>query len=465
MSFKPGIVVISGGSAANSLVDVFDTVSKAKSSQLSYVIPTSDNGGSSSEIIRVFGGPGIGDVRSRLVRLIPSEPPTPERTAIRDLFNHRLPPSCRPARLEWLDIVESRSLLWRDISFPKRELIRSYLSLLNHEIIKRARPPHNTFNFQSASVGNMFLTGARLFCGSFEAAIYLLSSITGVPEGVDVLPAVKSEFSHHISAGLDDGTVVVGQNAISHPGAPTALQDASVSNSTSTNTSPFTTDSELDETDLIEDATLPGSHPSLRQQNISFSKDVEQDLPSRISRIWYINPYGQEMRPLANPRVLDALRSSRVLIYSIGSLYTSILPCLILRGVGDAIVSSNIRFKILILNGSLDRETRSSKTDYTALDFVGAIARAGAESRGFFGQAPDRHEWKRYVTHVVHLEGEGAPKVDAAELRRLRIECLRVYGRRDGKGMRYDGTALAQALEAILGRSNADKGRRMTLEA
>jgi len=30
------------------------------------VIPISDNGGSSSELIRVFGGPGIGDVRSEL---------------------------------------------------------------------------------------------------------------------------------------------------------------------------------------------------------------------------------------------------------------------------------------------------------------------------------------------------------------------------------------------------------------
>ncbi len=30
------------------------------------IIPISDNGGSSSELIRVFGGPGIGDVRSEL---------------------------------------------------------------------------------------------------------------------------------------------------------------------------------------------------------------------------------------------------------------------------------------------------------------------------------------------------------------------------------------------------------------
>lgn len=55
---EKGIVVFSGGSAANSLVDVFQAVRENKQCRLSYVIPISDNGGSSSELIRVFGGPG-----------------------------------------------------------------------------------------------------------------------------------------------------------------------------------------------------------------------------------------------------------------------------------------------------------------------------------------------------------------------------------------------------------------------
>lgn len=59
-----GVVVFSGGSAANSLVDVFNEVTQKRKSSLSYILPISDNGGSSSELIRVFGGPGIGDIRS-----------------------------------------------------------------------------------------------------------------------------------------------------------------------------------------------------------------------------------------------------------------------------------------------------------------------------------------------------------------------------------------------------------------
>lgn len=56
---RGGIVAFSGGSAANNLVDIFNQVIENKECSLSYVIPISDNGGSSSELIRVFGGPGM----------------------------------------------------------------------------------------------------------------------------------------------------------------------------------------------------------------------------------------------------------------------------------------------------------------------------------------------------------------------------------------------------------------------
>lgn len=37
---------------------------KEQADEMHSIIPISDNGGSTSELIRVFGGPGIGDVRS-----------------------------------------------------------------------------------------------------------------------------------------------------------------------------------------------------------------------------------------------------------------------------------------------------------------------------------------------------------------------------------------------------------------
>lgn len=349
------------------------------------------------------------------------------------------------------------------------------LNHLNLEILKRARPPTSPFNFSSASLGNLFLTGARLFTGSFDAAIYLFSLIGGVDENTGVVPGVNSMWSHHISAGLADGTVIVGQNAISHPSAPTALPDR--------NTDVSGTGSGDREGAIVEeteDTHLPGSLPSLHRPNIFFSKCAEEPLPARIERIWYINPYGQEIHPAANPKAVSVIRGAEAVIYSIGSLYTSILPCLILRGVGEAIVGeAGIRYKIFILNGSLDRETGVGCGEMAAGDFVAAVARAGEEGRGWRAEAGSdtggtevkgevpRGMWKKYVTHLIFLEGEGAPFVDRVELAKWGIECVRCWGRKGEDGsMRFDGVGLKGALEAILGRGErvGEKSRRNTLE-
>ncbi|KAI6778865.1 uncharacterized protein J7T54_000521 [Emericellopsis cladophorae] len=450
---KTGIVVFSGGSAANNLVDVFEHVREANKCTLSYVIPISDNGGSTSEIIRVFGGPGT---------LIPKDGKR-DTIAIKHFFNHRLPKAAADARAEWFEILEATHPLWDDISSPKRELIRSYLNSFNLEVVKRMRPS-SRFDFSGASIGNLFLTGARLFTGSFEASIYLLSSICSVPDCISVLPAINTNFAHHIAAGLVDGTVITGQNDISHPSEPTrAVPGTGVSTGAQTPL-PWAHD-ETEEHDKVEDANLPGSLPALRRPAMAFSKDDEEDLSSRIDRIWYINPYGQEIRIPANPRVLEALWESSTVIYSIGSLFTSLTPSLVLKGVGEAIASPHIGNKVLILNGTTDRETGPSTAPFTGLDFIATIANACADSRGL--PRPSREEYHQYVTHVIYIEGPTAPKVDKQQLSQLCIDATRLYGPRDeaGRGGRYDAKALQQALESIVGRKDArpDRSRRNTL--
>ncbi|KAB5525726.1 hypothetical protein GE09DRAFT_1152391 [Coniochaeta sp. 2T2.1] len=443
-SRRTGITVFTGGTAANSLVDVFNKIIEKRKCKLNYIIPISDNGGSSSELIRFIGGPSVGDIRSRLVRLIPNHEGDQERTALKTLFEYRLCSDPLKARAEWLDIVEARHLLWTFISTPKRELIRSVLNTLNLEIVKRARPT-STFNFAEASIGNLFLTGARIFSGSFESAIYLLSMICSIPDSVSVLPAINSNFTHHISAGLADGSQITGQVAISHPSAPTSLPDDVLS-------APSLSDADHDR---IEDANLPGSLPALRRQHIAFSKadSDNDDLPARIERVWYINPYGHEIWPVANPKVLAAINASDTVIYSIGSLYTSIVPSVILRGVGAAIAAPGVRKRVLILNSRIDRETGPRGDKMTARDFVAAIARAGAESWVPEGGWRKEEMLRRYVSHFVYLEGkgEGTPEVDVAELEGLGIRCVGVKGRRGRRGeLRYEEEELRRALEGII---------------
>ncbi|KAK8059470.1 hypothetical protein PG996_009400 [Apiospora saccharicola] len=456
-----GVVIFGGGTATNSLVDIFNDLRESRACTLSYVIPISDNGGSSSELIRVFGGPG------RLVRLIPAGPEgNADLAATKALFNYRLSSDAHAARSEWLDIVDGRHEIWNGVSSEKKELIRPFFNHVNMEIVKRARPS-STFNFGRAAVGNMFLTGARIFLGSLESAIYLLSQICAIPPQTLVLPAINTSFTHHISAGLTDKTVITGQNAISHPSAPTSLPDIAAA---ATQDAANQQAEDTDEHDLIEDANLPGSLPTLRKQYIEFSKSGEEDLSSRIERVWYINPYGHEIRPRANPKVLDAVAGAGAVIYSIGSLYTSLVPSLILRGVGAAIAAAPRGVvKVLILNSSLDRETGPSTDPFSAVDFVRAIVRALQESQAADvrqvedanggGNSISADEVRKYVTHLIHLDGNGTPKVERDELASLGVEPIRVYGRRVDGMLRYDEGGLVRAIEAVIGTGREIMGR------
>jgi len=94
------------------------------------------------------------------VRLIPDAPDhdDSEKAAIKVFFNHRLPKDSLEGQKEWLRIIGADHPLWTNISSAKKELIRSYLNLVNFEILKRLRPS-STFDFSSASIGNLFLTG------------------------------------------------------------------------------------------------------------------------------------------------------------------------------------------------------------------------------------------------------------------------------------------------------------------
>ena len=61
-------------------------------------------------------------------------------------------------------------------------------------------------------------------------------------------------------------------------------------------------------------------------KNILISKEEGDSLPGKIERIFYVNPYGNEVHPTPNPRVINALKAADVLIYSIGSLFTRSPP-------------------------------------------------------------------------------------------------------------------------------------------
>ncbi|RHZ50873.1 hypothetical protein Glove_490g55 [Diversispora epigaea] len=429
-SIEPSLVVISGGTACNSMVDVFQSLTP----NVSYILGLSDNGGSTSEILRVFGGPGIGDIRSRLVRLIKIEENDYERIALRNLLSYRLPieGSELDIKCEWLEVVEGTHRLWNGISSEKKEIIRGFLVNLQTEILKRA---HKKFNFRNGSIGNFFLTGARIFFGSLESAIYIFFVITGINESTKVIPITNTNQNVSIAAELENGNIILGQCEISHPSSQQQQQQKEQKEQKEN--SRFTSENSCDP-----------FGPVNYKSNLLFNKSEIKVLTRRIKRIYYINDYGQEMFPLpsVNPKVASSFYTKSTLIYSIGSLYTSIMPCLVLKGAGKAIIeSTTLKRKILILNGYNDLETDG----YIASDFVKAIINGCNSSLKLSGLWSKGYQSNKYISHMIFLDNSQI-NVDKLEIEKLGIECIETKGDiKDGKPV-YNEDALKDVLNMIV---------------
>ncbi|KDQ54965.1 hypothetical protein JAAARDRAFT_181752 [Jaapia argillacea MUCL 33604] len=432
---KASYLVISGGTGCNSICSAFGNAC--------YVLPVSDDGGSSSEIIRVMGGPSIGDIRSRLIRLIPPAPRGSPLEAIRILLSHRFPAHCseREARDEWRDIVEGKSLLWSGIPSDRKELIRGFLVYFENELLKRA---HKSFSFRNGrfvtafhcqahwynalsifSVGNYFLAAVQEFFRSLPSAIFLFASITN--SQADILPVIVTNHTVTIAAELENGRKLVGQCNISHP----------VPSGPSINV----TDSD------------PGSPMIFHQANVMFeqtSKDGIEALESPISRLYYINAYGHEIQPGPNPDYISSLSTKDILVYSCGSLWTSIIPCLALRGVAAAIAGSHsLRAKVLLLNAKNDRETDG----YDAADYISAIIGSLTSSGTSSPLVPlSVYPISAFITHLVYLKGTTVP-VDVEHITSLGVRCVEVRGDenclKDGPP-RFDAASVRWAIDEIL---------------
>ncbi|KZT22076.1 UPF0052-domain-containing protein [Neolentinus lepideus HHB14362 ss-1] len=417
---SPSFLVISGGTGCNSICSAFGNAC--------YVLPVSDDGGSSSEIIRVLGGPSIGDIRSRLIRLIPPSPPGSPLDAIRNLLAHRFPAHCteREAREDWRDIVEGRSHLWTGIPNDRKELIRGFLVQFESELLRRAQKNFSFLNGRQGQilVGNYFLAAAQEFFRSLPSAIFLFSSITN--SQANILPVIITNHTVTIAVELENGSKIIGQCNISHPVSSSAPS-----------INVFDSD--------------PASPIVAHAQNVMFrseSKDESSDLESRISRLYYINAYGNEIRPAPNSDYLSNISTNDILIYSCGSLWTSIIPCLALRGVATAIAQSpSLRAKVLLLNSRNDRET----TGYTAVDYIEAIVKSLKSAGSRDRHADDIYPISAFITHVVYLRGSLVP-VAIERITSMGVACVEVIGqssKSDGLPL-FDAASVRQALDRIL---------------
>lgn len=362
----PSLVVFSGGTAFNSAVGPL----RELTDRVAYVLPVSDDGGSTVEIVRVLGGPAVGDIRSRCLRL--ADESDEEAQAVKTLLAHRLPLKDQAiAKLEWYSIMEGDSALWEGVTQQYKQVIRAFLVHFYACILQTQ--PDRPFDFRNGNIGNFFFAGARNFFRSMEAAIFLFSRVARLPLGSSVLPAICTEERITLGAELADGTVVRGQNQISHP--PSA--------------------------DCATHVTKSGHYDLM---------------PSPVLRVFYLSSQGSahehEVTPQVNPMVAQEVEKADAIVYGMGSLYTSICPIMCLGGMGEAIAARQVP-KILCLNGSHDRETASYYAHdgpMTACDMVQAITDAANRRRNLKGTPMD-FEPSDFVDGVLFPRG-GSLEVD-----------------------------------------------------
>lgn len=368
---QPAVAVISGGSACNHVVD--DLLAWTR--DVSFILPITDDGGSTREILRVFGGPSVGDFRSRLTKLLRFHTPDGV-SAVADLLEHRLSGHPCKAQEEFNELADGSSSRYQGIPADWQASMRE--ALLTCSRVTDLEPQLR-FNFRGACVGNLVLTGMRLATESFPEAIARWAALAGIPPQTRVLPSAHCcERPVTIGAELADGSCIMGQDNLSHP----------------------------------------------HQQGESTKAGSDFPLPAALQRIFYVD--GRDCARLATPpeacaQATAALRTADVVVYSMGSLYTSLAPSLMLKGVGHAIREGKHKKKVLLLNSRNDRETRwfdsaGDLHEYTAEDHVLAVARAlhGYDNVVPFCPSMVRH----YVTDVFCARAGLVPGGD----------CLPSYG-------------------------------------
>ncbi|CAJ1393480.1 unnamed protein product [Effrenium voratum] len=398
----PQLVIFGGGTATNELVPVLHSWNR----RVSHVMPVTDNGGSTAEILRVLRGPAIGDIRSRLVNLSKfhlrhsdreSYQVHPSEKQVVRLLEYRLPTEAESALAEWSMLLDGRHSLYKGITTDYKSVIQSFLLKFHSEILRNAvsvnagisvnkgfdiEANFHSFDFRRASIGNCFFTGVRLHFGSLPAAILMWTRIAQIPPETRVLPVMNLSFFVTIGVELENGDHIIGQSEISHP-------------------------------------EVPG-------ENLKESGKVP--LPAPVRRLFFVNEHGQELKSHslpANADVLDAIESADCVVYSVGSLLTSVLPSLLLPAIGARIRGAAVP-KVLLLNSEHDRETTCTSPQgmevMTGKDMVEALCRA---CQGF--ERVEAESWRCCVTDVVVAQGSPFLSSGSAEARSLEKLGIRLH--------------------------------------
>jgi uncharacterized cofD-like protein len=159
----------------------------------------------------------------------------------------------------------------------------------------------------------------------------------------------------------------------------------------------------------------------------------------------------QPRRVLPVPEVLEAIAQADLILVGPGSLYTSVLPNLLVSGVAKAIESSPAT-RVYIAN----LMTQPGETDgYSLADHVRVINRHTG-CKLFDWVVASNQPVSPEIAHRYSLRGAEPVRVDTGEMQRLGVRCLFDNLLEEHGVVRHNGARLSQLLiEEFVGRRPA----------
>ena len=247
----------------------------------------------------------IGDLRNRIIAL--ADESARGNPAIYELFSYRFPVDVpQDALAQRLgSMVKGADPLVEAIPSPMRRLVRTYL-----RIFAEKRP--DDFDLRGASLGNIMLAGGYLENeGDIDSVVYLFSKL--VAARGTVLPIVNANL--HLKVALEDGAEVVGQHLFSGKQGPQIVSPV---------------------------------------RELSLVADLEKGAPAHVA---------------ITPKVQSLIQTSDLVVYPIGSFYSSVLCNLLPTGVGRAIAGAGCP-KVYVPSMGEDPETRGTSVGTLAARIV-----------------------------------------------------------------------------------------------
>ena len=243
-----------------------------------HLITPFDSGGSSAKLRAAFGMISVGDLRNRLMALADTR--LRGHPEIYRLFGYRFRAGGDNGAL-WVQLkrmMQGEDPLVEAIPNPMRSIICRHLAFF-------AEVAPRDFDLSGASIGNLILTGGYLNQGrDIDAVTFTFSKLVEV-RGL-VRPVADADC--HLRAVLGDGRVVIGQHRLTGKEVPPL-------------TSPIAC------LDLVSAG------------DAGCAVDIEIDKGTR--------------------RFID---EAELICFPIGSFYTSLLACLLPRGIGRAVAEAGL---------------------------------------------------------------------------------------------------------------------------